>query len=120
MIKCNFCKKEIKSLVPWRCSRCRKIHCTKHRLPEYHKCSKNKQNNFFEPLSYDEPKMESKKPGKIYNPFKTKPEVYLKNIKKFLIKRSHRKYNSFNRLLKNLFFIVVLWFCQVFVKAQDS
>jgi len=110
MIKCNFCKKEIKSLVPWRCSRCRKIHCTKHRLPEYHKCSKNKQNNFFEPLSYDEPKMESKKPGKIYNPFKTKPEVYLKNIKKFLIKRSHRKYNSFNRLLKNLFFIVVLWF----------
>ncbi len=36
---CQTCKKEIDSLFPFRCKRCKQYFCEDHRLPEQHNCS---------------------------------------------------------------------------------
>jgi predicted nucleic acid binding AN1-type Zn finger protein len=37
MPKCNHCNKKL-DFLPFTCKFCHELHCTKHRLPEDHKC----------------------------------------------------------------------------------
>jgi len=37
---CNFCEKELDSLLPFKCRYCGELFCNDHYLPENHRCSK--------------------------------------------------------------------------------
>jgi len=49
MTNCSYCKKNITSL-PFKCHRCTRKYCSKHRLPEDHNCSGIVKKDFFKPL----------------------------------------------------------------------
>ena len=44
--KCAICEKEIYGSDLFRCKLCKKTHCSEHRLPEDHKCSRLTRNPF--------------------------------------------------------------------------
>lgn len=103
MAICNFCKKKIKEL-PFRCHRCGKIYCSKHRLPEDHHClelekekSRNQErwkNTFESSFQQYEEKRETTFTHKKNNPLK---KLYYK-FRYWLTDREHQayRYSRFN------------------------
>ena len=87
MTICSFCHKKIENLS-YKCNYCGKLHCSVHRLPQIHNCSKIDSNKL-EYLKQDLP---------IYTPFVsdfdelTLDSIYERTISKKLLKPEALKY----------------------------
>ena len=68
---CYYCRKEIDSLIPFKCRHCGQLFCKDHYLPENHKCTDFKPRPWIKPI-YSSP-VEPKLPIEPETPSKPEP-----------------------------------------------
>ena len=130
MVDCSYCRRKIKD-IPFKCHRCMREYCSKHRLPEDHNCSsllKQKEKNqdrwkktfseIFSDKGHGKKSVQKKKREKDSHQRKRKPLEKLnhfftsktRNFFSWLNSREHRRYNferRFNYLLRIILPLVI-------------
>jgi len=124
MARCGYCGRRIKEL-PYKCHRCNKTFCSKHRLPENHKCKpleeskKHNQERWSKTIKnvYSNKEVKSEHHEKTKHSYmkfleksRRKTKAYFSNlvydIKDWLLRRGHRRYSFSYR--SNYVFSIIL------------
>lgn len=110
MAICNFCKRKIKEL-PFHCHRCGKIYCSKHHLPEDHRCSglereKSKNQERWSNIIGEELVKISKKEEESFISYPTQGYIDTKRHSKPKKRKSYLKYALIAIGIIILFFVI--------------
>jgi len=122
MSKCAYCKRKIREL-PFKCKFCHGVYCSNHRLPESHRCKglgehkKYTKSRWFGTIekNFSQEKSTSKKDDDS-NDHEKKSHSNIKRFSRkkyhqfvyWLNEREHRRYRNWNRLIRNVVWLVII------------